>query len=73
MTNKFNTSEINLEYDSYELEIKEFGNPNILRPSYIGKADIKYLIEFYGLNEPDVAWYKIYGVKNDNKELIKGY
>ena len=44
MTNKFNTSEINLEYDSYELEIKELGNPNILRPSYIGKADIKYLI-----------------------------
>ena len=71
MTNKFNTLEINLEYDSYELEIKEFGNPNILRPSYIGKVDIKYLIEFYGLNESDVAWYKIYGVKNDNKELIK--
>ena len=72
MTNKFNTSEINLEYDSYELEIKEFGNPNILRSSYIGKVDIKYLIEFYGLNESDVAWYKIYGVKNDNKKLIKG-
>ena len=72
MTNKFNTSEINLEYDSYELEIKEFGNPNILRPSYIGNVDIKYLIKFFGLNESDVAWYKIYGVKNDNKELIKG-
>ena len=72
MTNKFNTSEINLEYDSYELEIKEFGNPNILRPSYIGNVDIKYLIEFYGLNESDVEWYKIYGVKNDNKKLIKG-
>ena len=71
MTNKFNTSEINLEYDSYELEIKEFGNPYILKPSYIGKVDIEFLIEFIVLNESYVAWYKIYGVKNDNKELIK--
>ena len=67
---KFNISGTNFGYETYELEIKEFGNPTILRPSFTGNADVQYLIEFFGLNNSDVEWYKIYGVKNDNKELI---
>ena len=69
---KFNISGTNLGYDVYELEIKEFGNPTILKPSFTGNADVQYLIEFFGLNNSDVEWYKIYGVKNGNKELIRG-
>ena len=76
MTNKFhhkfNISGTNLGYETYELEIKEVDNDSILRPIFTGYADINYIIKFFGLENPDVEWYKIYGVKNGNKELIKG-
>ena len=68
--NKFNIGRKNFGYETYELEIKEIGNRGILKPSFTGYADVQYLIEFFGLNNSDVEWYKIYGVKNSNKELI---
>lgn len=69
--NKFNISGVNFGYETYEVEIKEVDNDSILRPTFTGYADIEYIIEFFGLENPDVEWYKIYGVKNGNKELIK--
>ena len=71
MAHKFNISGENLGYETYELEIKEVGNDNILKPSFTGYADIQYLIKFFGLNEGDVEWYHIYGVKNNERTLLK--
>lgn len=44
---------------TWEITIKEAGNPNLLHPSYTGDVDRDFIIEFFGLNEPDVEWYKI--------------
>ena len=44
---------------TWEITIKEGGNPNLLHPSYTGDVDRDFIIEFFGLNEPDVEWYKI--------------
>jgi len=44
----------------YEITIKEKGNDCLLHPSYSGrKMTMTELVEFFGLNEPDVEWYKI--------------
>lgn len=44
---------------TWEITIKEVGNPHLLHPSYTGDVDRDFIIEFFGLNEPDVEWYKI--------------
>lgn len=44
---------------TFNITIKEVGNPNLLHPSYTGDVDCKFIIEFFGLNEPDVEWYQI--------------
>ena len=44
---------------TYNVTIKEVGNPNLLNPSYTGEVDRDFIIDFFGLNEPDVEWYKI--------------
>lgn len=44
---------------TYNVTIKEVGNPNLLHPSYTGAVDRDFIIDFFGLNEPDVEWYKI--------------
>lgn len=44
---------------TYNVTIKEVGNPNLLHPSYTGDVDRDFIIDFFGLNEPDVEWYKI--------------
>lgn len=41
------------------MTVKERGNANVLQPVYVGEVDEKFLIEFFGLNKPDVEWYKI--------------
>lgn len=44
----------------YTITIKEKNKPRPLRTSYSGKeVTEEYLIEFFGLKEPDVEWYKI--------------
>lgn len=43
----------------YNVTIKEVDNPNLLHPSYTGDVDRDFIIKFFGLNEPDVEWYKI--------------
>lgn len=44
---------------TWKITIKEVGNPNLLYPSYTGDVDEGFIIEFFGLNESDVEWYKI--------------
>ncbi len=46
---------------TYLAEIKEVGNPTILTPTITSDRMTKEeLIEFWGLNGPDVEWFKHY-------------
>ena len=44
---------------TFNITIKEVGNPHLLHPSYTDDVDRNFIIEFFGLNEPDVEWYEI--------------
>ena len=44
---------------TYNITVKEVGNPRLLHPSYTGDVDEQFIIKFFGLKEPDVEWYKI--------------
>lgn len=43
----------------FKAEIKEKGNPCILRPSFIGEKTQEELEEFWGVGNSDVEWFKI--------------
>ena len=43
--------------------IKERCNKHLVTPEYYGESNEKFLISFWGLNEPDVEWYKLYCVE----------
>lgn len=43
----------------YKITIKEKCRNKPLETRYDGNVDERYLIEFYGLEKPDVEWYKI--------------
>ena len=45
-------------------EIKEVGNDRILKPELIGDYDENYCVKWWGLNKPDVEWYKLKEVKD---------
>lgn len=47
------------EYRYWKVTIKEVGNDTPLVTNYYGYADEKKLVEFFGLKEPDVEWYKL--------------
>lgn len=50
---------------TWEATIKEHGNDHLLHPTYsVSDNEAKYvtnafLVDFFGLNEPDVEWYRI--------------
>lgn len=50
---------------TYNLRIKERGNDHILTPSYSTSEEMtesvarNFIINFYGLNMPDIEWYEI--------------
>lgn len=48
----------------YEITTKEVGREKPIKTTYIGDRDRRYIIDFFGLEQPDVEWYKI--------ELIDG-
>ena len=48
----------------WKVQIKECGNNHILTPELVGDYDEQYCIEFFGLDEPDVEWYKLEEVTN---------
>lgn len=43
----------------WKLQIKEIGNDNILTPQLWADVNEEYVINFYGLKNPDIEWYKI--------------
>ena len=46
---------------TYLAEIKEVGNPTILTPSLTCDGmTVEGLVKFWGLDEPDVEWYRLY-------------
>ena len=52
---------------TYLAEIKEVGEPTVLTPSITCDGMTKEgLIEFWGLNEPDVEWFGLY-------EIVEGH
>ena len=50
----------------YRVRIKEWNTPHWIESEYIGNLTRQQIIEFYGLNEPDVEDYRI-EVVNDDK------
>lgn len=57
---------------TYIAEIKEVGNPSVLTPSLT--ISFSYyemsrdeLVKFWGLDEPDVEWFKVYKVVDGQK------
>ena len=66
MARKWNTSKINSiksnsNMKTYKATIKERGRDGVLTPTYTTSEDVsrKFLIDFWGLNEPDVEWWRI--------------
>ena len=50
---------------TYLAEIKELGNPTVLTPFITCDGMTKdELIEFWGLNGPDVDWFRLYRVED---------
>lgn len=52
------------EIKTFEVTVKEKMMDNPIITSYTGRADKEDVIDFYGLNEPDVEWYRIVEVNN---------
>ena len=60
----------------YMAEIKEVGNPSVLTPSLT--ISLSYyemsrdeLVKFWGLNEPDVEWFRVYKIVDGQKVEMK--
>lgn len=49
----------------FKATIKETSG-HILHPEYFGDVDKEFLINFWGCNDPDVEWYIIEEVTNDD-------
>lgn len=53
------------EYRRWVVEAKEKYSDSILCPELQGYYDRNDVIKFFGLNEPDIEWYKITEIKED--------
>lgn len=55
---------------TWEATIKERGNDHILTPTYLCDDNVtkEEIIEFWGLDKPDVEWYKLEKINNNGKE-----
>lgn len=57
---------------TYVAEIKEVGNPSVLIPSLTCEGmTVEGLVKFWGLNEPDVEWYRLYQIVNGQRTELK--
>lgn len=56
--------------ETWKATIKEVGSERLLTPTYTGEnVTKKFLVDFFGLENPDVEWYKIERVEeNENTE-----
>lgn len=52
-----------MEYKRWKVRVKEVGNDNILTPEVWGYYTKEQVIEFLGLDKPDVEWYEMEEVK----------
>lgn len=43
----------------FKIITKEVGHEDPIETHFTGDVDKDYLIEFFGLKEPDVEWFKI--------------
>ncbi len=50
-------------YRHFELTIREKGGA-VLHPSYMGCVDEDFLVQYFGLNSPDVESYEITEIKH---------
>lgn len=48
-----------MEYKRWKVRVKEVGNDSILTPEVWGYYTKEQVIDFLGLDKPDVEWYKI--------------
>mgnify|MGYP007113739400 CR=1 FL=1 len=58
----------------WKIRLKERTTGHICTPEHIGYFTREQVIEFFGLENPDVEWYEIEEVpykENDNKTLKK--
>lgn len=56
---------------NYLAEIKEIDNPTILTPSLTCDGmTVEGLIKFWGLDEEDVEWFRLYQILNGKKVEI---
>lgn len=55
---------------TWQATIKERGNDHILTPTYLCDDNVtkEEIIEFWGLDKPDVEWYKLEKINNNGKE-----
>lgn len=57
---------------TYVAEIKEIDNPTVLTPSLTCEGmTVEGLVKFWGLNEPDVEWYRLYQIVNGQRTELK--
>lgn len=47
------------KYKHYQITIKETGTDKPITTEYHGNIDEQGLVAFFGLENPDVEWYKI--------------
>ena len=55
----------------FKITVKEVGVVNPVETEYHGYIDRKGLIDFFGLNNSDVEWYKIKEFTNLSKKGAK--
>lgn len=48
----------------WKVTIKERNNPNLLTPELIGWYDENDIVNFLGLKQPDVEWYRLEEIKS---------
>lgn len=55
----------------YRIRAKERTTGRIVTPEYIGSKTRAQVIEFFGLEEPDIVWYKITEEPYDKNKVLK--
>lgn len=55
----------------YRIRAKERTTGRIVTPEYIGSKTRAQVIELFGLEEPDIEWYKITKEPYDKNKVIK--
>lgn len=60
-----------MEQTHYRIRARERTTGRIVTPEYIGSKTRAEVIEFFGLEEPDIEWYEITEEPYDKNKIIK--